>query len=104
MSEHHHHDDDDDEKIEKMISLTVSAAKGLIPLSQINLPLAQIANGDLAPPEARDLAKTLSRILNGERDPIALVEDLTPEFAELVWEALDEIEAPPSRTRRGRGR
>ena len=94
MSEHHQHDDDYDEKIEKMVSLTVSAAKGLVPVGQISLPLAQIANGKLAPPEARDLARTLTRILNGERDPIALVEDLTPEFAELVWEVLEEIENP----------
>lgn len=94
MSEHHHHDDDYDEKIEKMLSLTVSAAKGLVPTGQIDLTLIQIANGNLAPPEARDLARTCTRILNGERDPIALVEDLIPEFAELVWEALEAIEAP----------
>jgi|GEM_PF-1624798 len=94
MSQHHNHDDDYDEKIEKMLSLTASAAKGLIPVGQISLTLSQIANGNLAPPEARDLARTLSRILNGERDPIALVEDLIPEFAELVWETLEAIEAP----------
>jgi len=94
MSQHHNHDDDYDEKIEKMLSLTASAAKGLIPVGQISLTLSQIANGNLAPPEARDLARTLNRILNGERDPIALVEDLIPEFAELVWETLEAIEAP----------
>lgn len=94
MSEQHHHDDDYDEKIEKMVSLTVSAATGKIPVSQISIPLAQIAAGDLAPPEARALARSLSRVLNGERDPIALVEELPPELAEIVWGALDEIENP----------
>lgn len=87
--------DNYDEKIEKMIALTISAARGTAPSAQIAMTLMQIANGNLAPPEARDLARTLSRILNGERDPIALVGDLTPELTELVWEALDEIEAPP---------
>lgn len=56
--------------------------------------LVRIAQGNLAPPEARELARTCSRIINGERDPIALVQNLTPEFTELVWEALDVIEAP----------
>ncbi len=94
MSEHQSLDDNYDEKIEKMVSLTVSAAKGVIPEAQISLPLAQIANGDLAPFEARELAQTLSRILKGERDPLALVESLTPEFTEMIWEALAEIESP----------
>ncbi len=94
MNEQHHHDDNYDEKIEKMVSLTVSATRGVTPSAAIAMTLAQIANGTLAPPEARDLARTCSRILNGERDPIALVEDLLPEFAELIWEALDEIETP----------
>ncbi len=88
------HDEDYDEKIEKMISLTVSAAREEIPLNQIALPLVQIAQGELAPPEAKALAHALTRILNGERDPIALVEEVTPAFAELIWEALEEIEAP----------
>jgi hypothetical protein len=92
MSEHH--DDNYEEKIEKMVSLTVSAVKGIIPVGQISLPLAQIAGGDLAPPDARELARVLSRILQGERDPIALVEGLTPELAEVIWEALEAIEAP----------
>ena len=87
-------DDNYDEKIEKMVSLTVSAARGQIPNTQISIPLAQIAAGNLAPPEARELAKTLSRIVQGERDPIGLVETLTPELTEVVWEALDQIEAP----------
>jgi hypothetical protein len=90
----HQPDDNYDEKIEKMLSLTVSAARGTIPVTQISIPLAQIAAGDLAPPEARELARTLSRILNGERDPIKLVETLPEEMAELVWEALDAIDAP----------
>jgi hypothetical protein len=88
------HNDNYGEKIEKMVTLTVSAAKGLAPIGQVVLPMAQIANSPLAPPEARDLAKALSRILRGERDPIALVENLTPEFAELIWEALEQIETP----------
>lgn len=88
------HLDDYGEKIEKMVTLTVSAAKGLAPMAQVLLPLAQIANSPLAPPEAQALAKALARILRGERDPIALVEQLTPEFAEIVWEALEQIETP----------
>jgi hypothetical protein len=95
MSEHHHNDDNYDEKIEKMVSLTVSAARGEIPIAHISMPLAQIASGTLAPPEARQLARTLLLMLNGERDPIALVEDLTPELSEVVWEALAEIDAAP---------
>lgn len=89
-----HHDDNYGDKIEKMITLTISAAKGLTPVGQVILPIAQIAQSPLAPPEARALAETLSRILRGERDPIALVEKLTPEFTEIVWEALEQIEAP----------
>ena len=88
------HSDNYGEKIEKMKTLTVSAAKGLAPMAQVLLPLAQIANSPLAPPEAQALAKALSRILRGERDPITLVEHLTPEFAEVVWETLEQIEAP----------
>lgn len=83
-----------EEKIAKMVSMTVAAAKGIAPIGQVALPLAQIAASDLAPPAARDLARTLSRILQGERDPIALVEDLSPEQAELVWDTLEKIEAP----------
>jgi hypothetical protein len=89
-----HQDADQAEKIEKMVTLTVAGAKGIVPLGQVALPLAQIANGKLAPAEVRDFARTLSRILKGERDPITLVEALTPEFAELVWETLAQIEAP----------
>ena len=88
------HDDNYDEKIEKMVTMTVAAAKGLAPIGQVALPLAQIARSELAPPEARELAKSLSRLLRGERDPIALVADLTPEMAEVIWETLDQIEAP----------
>ncbi|MEM7346431.1 MAG: hypothetical protein AAF485_19495 [Chloroflexota bacterium] len=95
MSEHHHHPDDNyDEKIEKMTTLTVKAAKELMPVGQVLLPLTQIANGDLAPPEAREFARALARILSGERDPIDLVKHLTPELTETLWETLDRIEAP----------
>lgn len=83
-----------DEKIEKMVTMTVSAAKGIAPLVQVALPLAQIAQSDLAPPEARELAKALSRILGGERDPITLAQDLPPALAEVVRDALEQIEAP----------
>ncbi len=86
--------ENDDEKIEKMITMTVAAAKGLAPIGQVALPLAQIARSDLAPPEARDLAKALSRILQGERDPIDLTAALSPEMAEILWDTLDQIEAP----------
>ncbi|HEX9924700.1 MAG TPA: hypothetical protein VGD99_18735 [Anaerolineae bacterium] len=89
-----HQDADYEEKIEKMITLTVAGAKGIVPLGQVALPLAQIANGKLAPAEVRDFARTLARILKGERDPITLVEALSSEFAELVWETLAQIEAP----------
>ena len=81
MTDSPHHDENYDEKIEKMVTLTVAAAKGIAPIGQVAMPLAQIAQSELAPPEARDLAKTLSRILQGERDPITLTEDLSPEFA-----------------------
>jgi len=91
-SESHH--DNYEEKIEKMVTMTVAAAKGLAPLGQVALPLAQIAQSELAPPEARELAKALSRILRGERDPIALAAPLTPEMAEVLWETLAQIEAP----------
>lgn len=94
MVKGHPHDETYDEKIEKMVTMTVAAARGIVPMSQVALPLAQIANGDLAPPEARALARALTRILRGERDPIALVEELTSEFAETVWETLEQIEAP----------
>jgi hypothetical protein len=87
-------DENYDEKIEKMVTMTVSAARGIVPVGQVALPLAQIANSHLAPPEAQNLAKALSRILKGERDPIALVEDLPSELAEVVWETLEQIEAP----------
>jgi len=85
---------DDTEKIEKMVTMTVAAAKGIMPLGQVMLPLAQIANSDLAPPEARRLAAALNRIVKGERDPLALAEGLTPAFAELIWDTLARIEAP----------
>jgi hypothetical protein len=90
----HHQDADQAEKIEKMVTLTVAGAKGIVPLGQVMLPLAQIANGQLAPAEVRDFARTLSRILKGERDPITLVEVLTPDYAALVWETLAQIETP----------
>jgi hypothetical protein len=82
------------EKIEKMVALAVAAARGVVPSGQVMLPLAQIAAGNLAPPEARELAKVLLRLLNGERDPVALVADLTPEYAEVIWEALEAIAEP----------
>ena len=87
------YDENYDEKIEKMVTMTIAAAKGIAPIGQVAMPLAQIAQSELAPLEARDLAKALSRILQGECDPIALAEDLTPEFAELIWEAIDDQEA-----------
>jgi hypothetical protein len=94
MTDSPHHDENYDEKIEKMVTLTVAAAKGIAPIGQVAMPLAQIAQSELAPLEARNLAKTLSRILLGERDPITLAEDLSLEFAELIWETLAQIKAP----------
>lgn len=82
------------EKIEKMVTMTVAAAKGIVPLGQVVLPITQIANSNLAPLEARDFARALARILQGERDPIKLAEALTPELAEIIWDALDQIDAP----------
>ncbi len=87
-------DDEHSEKIDKLMALTVAGAKGIVPPGQVMLPLAQIAQGQLAPPEIRDLAQVLLRILRGERDPLELAESLTPELAEVVWETLDQIEAP----------
>ena len=89
-----HHPQDDSEKIEKMVTMTVAAAKGIVPLGQVVLPIAQISQSELAPPEARSFARALTRILNGERDPIALAESLTPHFTEIIWEILEQIEAP----------
>ena len=86
--------DDYGEKTEKMLMLTISAAKGIAPMATVVRPLSQIANGNVAPPEARELAAVCVRILNGERDPIALVDNLSPEMTEMVWEALDQIEQP----------
>lgn len=87
-------DSETQEKIEKMVTMTVAAAKGIVPMGQVALPLAQIARSPLAPPEARDLAKSLARILQGERDPIVLVETLSPHYAEVIWEAIEQIETP----------
>jgi hypothetical protein len=90
----HPPDDNRAEKIEKLVAMTVAAAKGIVPVGQVALPIAQIANGTLAPPEVRDFARALSRILTGERDSLQLVEQLTPEFAEIIWDTLEQIEAP----------
>jgi hypothetical protein len=87
-------DDNFEEKIEKMVTLTVGAAKGLIPPGQVALPLAQIAASPLAPAAARDFARALNRVIKGERDPITLARDLTPEFSEILWDALAQIDAP----------
>lgn len=87
-------DDDYTEKIDKMMTLTIAGAKGIVPLGQVMLPLAQIAQGQAAPPEIRGFAQVLLRILRGERDPVELAESLTPELAETVWDTLDQIEAP----------
>lgn len=87
-------DDTYAEKIEKMVTMTVAAAKGIVPVGQVALPLAQIANGNLAPSEVRDLARALSRILQGERDPAKLTHELTPELAQVLRDTLAQIEAP----------
>ncbi|MBE7550366.1 MAG: hypothetical protein HS126_04720 [Anaerolineales bacterium] len=93
MSEHLP-DDTYAEKIEKMVTMTVAAAKGIVPVGQVALPLAQIANGGLAPPEVCAFARALSRILQGERDPARLAHELTPELAEVLRDTLARIEAP----------
>ena len=90
----HQPDEDHAEKIEKLVTMTVAAAKGIVPIGQVILPITQIANGNLAPPEVCDFARVLTRILRGERDPVRLVETLTPEFTDIVWDTLDQIEAP----------
>lgn len=87
-------DDSYTEKIEKLVTMTVAAAKGIVPVGQVALPIIQIANGNLAPLEVRDFAQALSRILQGERDPLALVAGLTPELTEVLWDALEQIDAP----------
>ena len=81
-------DDNHAEKIEKMVTMTVAAAKGIVPVGQVALPMAQIARGNLAPPEIRDFAQVLSRILKGERDPVRLVEDYLrslPKSSGIPW-------------------
>lgn len=85
---------DDAEKIEKMVTMTIAAAKGIAPPAQVALPLAQIAHSHLAPSEARAVARALGRIVQGERDPVALVEELPPHLAEVVWDTLEQIDAP----------
>jgi hypothetical protein len=65
----------DSEKVEKMAALTVAAARGLTP-------------------DARALARALTRVIHGERDPVALAADLSPTHAEILWETLAQIEAP----------
>jgi hypothetical protein len=90
----HQADDNQAEKIEKMVTMTVAAAKGIVPLGQVMLPIAQIANGNLAPADVCDFARALGRILQGERDPLKLVEALTPEFTDIIWDTLDQIDTP----------
>jgi hypothetical protein len=85
---------DDPAKIEKMVAMTIAAAKGIVPVGQVILPLTQIAQGQAAPPEIRNLAQALVRLIQGERDALKLAEALTPALTELIWEALDQIEAP----------
>jgi hypothetical protein len=87
-------DDSYTEKIEKMVTMTVAAAKGIVPVGQVALPIAQIANGNLAPPEVRDFARALSRVLQGERDPVKLAAKLTPELAAVLRDTLAQIDAP----------
>ena len=84
----------DSEKIEKMVALTIAAARGLTPAAQTLLPLMQISGSDLAPPDARALARALTRVIHGERDPVALAADLSPAHTEILWETLAQIEAP----------
>ncbi|RME47216.1 MAG: hypothetical protein D6796_07930, partial [Caldilineae bacterium] len=49
----------DEERIEKLATMTVAAAKGIVPAGQVMLPLMQIAGSSLAPPEVRALCRVL---------------------------------------------
>lgn len=95
MDEPQPYDEKYADKIEKMVALTVAGARGLLPLGQVLLPLGQIAGSRLAPPEVRTLARSLARILHGERDPSVLTVDLSPELAAMLRDALAQISAPP---------
>ncbi len=87
-------DGDDREKFDKMAAMTVAAARGVVPVGQVALPLAQITSSSLAPPEGRHLAGVLLRILKGERDRPALAAGLPPRLVPLLHDVLDQIETP----------
>jgi len=59
----------DEERIEKLATMTVAAAKGIVPAGQVILPLMQIAGSPLAPPEVRSLCRVLLQIVRGDRNP-----------------------------------
>ena len=83
----------DEERIEKLMALTVGAAKGIIPAGQVSLLLLQITNGTAAPPEIRAFTQVLLQLLKGERDPRRGAH-LPPALAEAVKETINQIEAP----------
>lgn len=93
--EHHPQEDDAsyEERVEKLVTMTVGAAKGIIPPGQISLLLLQIANGTAAPPEIRAFTLVLLQLIKGERDP-DIGSHLPPGLAEATKEAIDRIEAP----------
>jgi hypothetical protein len=82
-----------EERVEKLVSLTVAAAKEIIPLNQIRLLLLQITNGDAAPSEIRAFTRVLLKVLRGERDA-EIGSHLPPDLAHSVKETIEQIEAP----------
>lgn len=93
--EHHLQEDDAsyEERVEKLVTMTVGAAKGIIPPGQISLLLLHIANGTAAPPEIRAFTRVLLRLIKGERDP-DIGSHLPAALAEAIKETIDRIEAP----------
>lgn len=83
----------DEERIEKLVTMTVAAAKGIVPPGQVMLPLLQIANSKLAPPEIRTFAGVLIQLLKGNHAP-DLATGLPSHLRQAVSNAVARINAP----------
>ena len=83
----------DEERIEKLVAMTVAAAKEIIPPGQVMLPLLQIANSNLAPPEIKAFAGVLIQLLKGNHSPDQ-VAGLPPHLRQAVADTVARINAP----------